>query len=161
MLLAVLVIGAAGIAAAALPGAGFLTTGLAVPTGILPDRIPGLVQVSAGTGKEPAQGRIFTTPTLLSGAFSPIGVTRSLPEGLADQIVTRAEAIRRMIEAVFYRPPPSTPPSLQDRAFQATPDDELRPHRRTCRHPRRRGGTEMAASSTDRRSGPAGPSVPT
>lgn len=41
MLLAVLVIGAAGIAAAALPGAGVLTTGLAVPTGILPEHAAG------------------------------------------------------------------------------------------------------------------------
>ena len=89
LLLAVLVIGAAGFAEAVLPGAGFLTTGLTVPTGILPDRIPGIMQVSAGIGKETAQGGIFTTLALLSGALALIGLTLS-PGVLYLGMTTRA-----------------------------------------------------------------------
>ena len=77
LLLAVLVIGAAGFAEAVSPGPGFLTTGLPVPAGILPDRIPGIVQMSAGIGKATAQGGIFTTLALLSGALALIGLTLS------------------------------------------------------------------------------------
>lgn len=89
LLLAVLVIGAAGFSGAVLPGAGFLTTGLTVPTGILPDRIPGIVQVSAGIGKETPQGGIFTTLALLSGALALIGLALS-PGVLFLGMTTRA-----------------------------------------------------------------------
>ena len=77
LLLAVLVTAAAGFAEAVLPGPGFLTAGLPVPEGVLADHIPGIVQVSAGIGKETAQGGIFTTLALLSGALALIGLALS------------------------------------------------------------------------------------
>jgi SSS family solute:Na+ symporter len=56
---------------------GFLTTGIPVAEGILYDRIPGVIQNSAGIGKETAQGGIFTAVGILSSALVFVGIALS------------------------------------------------------------------------------------
>ncbi|MFN7599571.1 MAG: hypothetical protein ACK5PT_23115, partial [Cereibacter sp.] len=56
---------------------GFLTTGIPVAEGILHDRIPGVIQNSAGIGKEAAQGGIFTAVGILSSALVFVGIALS------------------------------------------------------------------------------------
>lgn len=73
--LALLVAGTAGLAGLTLPGAAFPAAPLPVGEGILPDAIPGVAQYSAGIGKEVAQGGLFTTLSLLSGALALAGLT--------------------------------------------------------------------------------------
>lgn len=76
LLLVVLLAGGAGLAEAVLP-AGYLQGGLALPDGILSDRIPGVIQYSAGIGKEVTQGGIFTTVALVSQALALLGLLLS------------------------------------------------------------------------------------
>jgi len=76
-LLAVLLPGLAGFAAGMLPGPGFPATALPVATGILADQIPGVIQFSAGIGKETPQGGIFTGVGIASTALSLIGIVLS------------------------------------------------------------------------------------
>jgi len=56
---------------------GFLTTGIPVAEGILHDRLPGVIQNSAGIGKEAAQGGIFTAVGILSSALVFVGIALS------------------------------------------------------------------------------------
>lgn len=77
LLLAVLLAGAAALGALVLPDPGFPALALPVPEGTLADQIPGVAQYSAGIGKEVAQGGIFTTLALLSGALALVGLTLS------------------------------------------------------------------------------------
>ncbi|MEY4698286.1 MAG: hypothetical protein RIT14_2714 [Pseudomonadota bacterium] len=77
LLLAVLLVTSAGFAESVLPAAGFLTAGLSLPEGILADRLPGVIQYSAGIGKETVQGGIFTTVAQLSSALALVGLMLS------------------------------------------------------------------------------------
>ena len=76
-LLAVLLPGLAGLAAAMLAGPGFPTSPLTAATGILADQIPGVIQFSAGIGKDIPQGGIFTGVGIASTALSLIGIVLS------------------------------------------------------------------------------------
>lgn len=76
LLLAVLLVGAALLAETRL-GPGFPALALPVPDGTLADAIPGVAQYSAGIGKETAQGGIFTTLAILSGALAMVGLVLS------------------------------------------------------------------------------------
>lgn len=78
-LLVALYIGGAIFAEAVLPLGGYLTSGLTVQVGILPDAIPGVIQYSAGLGKETVQGGIFTTVALLSSSLALVGLVISPP----------------------------------------------------------------------------------
>lgn len=77
LFLATLILGATLLSGAVLPGPGFLPNGIPVAEGILPDRIPGVVQMSAGIGKDTARGGPFTTLAILSGALSLVGLALS------------------------------------------------------------------------------------
>ena len=77
VLLAVLVPGLAGFAAGMLAGPGFPTTPLTVAPGILADQIPGVIQFSAGIGKQTPPGGIFTGVGIASTALSLIGIVLS------------------------------------------------------------------------------------
>ena len=77
LFLAVLVPGLAGFAADMLAGPGFPTSPLTVATGILADQIPGVIQFSAGIGKETPPGGIFTGVGIASAALSLIGIVLS------------------------------------------------------------------------------------
>ena len=72
VLVAVLVLVCSVFAQTMLPGPGFPT--LHVAEGILADRIPGVIQFSAGLGKSLPQGGIFTAVAIASTALSMIGV---------------------------------------------------------------------------------------
>ena len=74
VLVAVLVGLVAGFSEALLPTGGFFSRGIPVADGILPDRIPGVVQYSAGIGKDVAQGGIWTTVAIASATLSLAGV---------------------------------------------------------------------------------------
>jgi len=54
-----------------------LAEGIATPTGTLADRIPGVLQISSGIGKDAAGGGIWTTMGILSFALSLIGIVLS------------------------------------------------------------------------------------
>lgn len=54
-----------------------LAEGIATPKGTLADRIPGVLQVSSGIGKDAASGGIWTTMGILSFALSLIGIVLS------------------------------------------------------------------------------------
>lgn len=78
LLLAVLLAGGAGFAETVLPAAGgYLRAGLSLPEGNLPAAIPGVIQYSAGIGKEAVQGGIFTTVALLSSVLGLTGLLLS------------------------------------------------------------------------------------
>lgn len=77
LLLATLLAGTAGLTEVLLPGPGFPLAALPVPEGTLADAIPGVAQYSAGIGKETAEGGIFTTLAILSGALALVGLTLS------------------------------------------------------------------------------------
>ena len=77
VLIAVLLPATTGFAEATLGAPGFLSGGIAVADGILADRIPGVIQFSAGIGKEVSPGGIFTTVGIASGALALIGVVLS------------------------------------------------------------------------------------
>ena len=77
VLLAVLLPGVAGFAEAMLPGPGFPAAPVPVAAGILADQIPGVIQFSAGIGKETPQGGIFTGVGIASAALSLIGIVLS------------------------------------------------------------------------------------
>jgi SSS family solute:Na+ symporter len=76
VLLAVLFAAVTGFAEGTL-APGFLTTGIPVAEGILPNLIPGVILNSAGIGKEVAQGGIFTAVGILSAALVFVGVALS------------------------------------------------------------------------------------
>ncbi|MDR7127504.1 hypothetical protein [Pseudotabrizicola sp. 4114] len=77
VLLAVLLPGIAGFAQALLTGPGFPTVPMPVATSILADQIPGVIQFSAGIGKETVHGGIFTGVGIASTALSLIGIVLS------------------------------------------------------------------------------------
>lgn len=60
-----------------LPGPGFPVLSLPVAEGILADRIPGVIQFSAGLGKGQSPGGIFTAVGIASAALAMIGVVLS------------------------------------------------------------------------------------
>lgn len=72
VLLAVLIAGLTLFAEATLPAAVPL-----MAEGILWDRIPGVIQYSAGIGKEVPQGGLFTTTAIASGALALTGIVLS------------------------------------------------------------------------------------
>ncbi|WP_137389430.1 hypothetical protein [Rhodoligotrophos defluvii] len=55
----------------------FTAQGIATTDGVLPDRIPGVMQFSAGIGKEAAAGGIWTTVAIVSFALGLIGIVLS------------------------------------------------------------------------------------
>lgn len=77
LLLVTLLVLGTGLAEFLLPGAGFPLAAIPVPESTLADAIPGVAQYSAGIGKETAQGGIFTTLAILSGALALVGLTLS------------------------------------------------------------------------------------
>ncbi|MEJ8569909.1 hypothetical protein [Microbaculum marinum] len=77
VLLAVLLVAGTGFSELALDGPGFLSAGIAVGEGLLGDGIPGVVQFSAGIGKDIAHGGIFTTVGIASTALSLVGIVLS------------------------------------------------------------------------------------
>lgn len=77
VLLAVLLPFLSGFTELAVPGASFLTRGIQVDPGMLADRIPGVIQYSAGIGKESPQGGIFTTVAIASAAIALVGIVLS------------------------------------------------------------------------------------
>lgn len=77
VLLAVLMLACTLFAQTMLPGAGFPALPLPVAEGVLADRIPGVIQFSAGLGKSLPQGGIFTTVGIASTALAMIGVVLS------------------------------------------------------------------------------------
>jgi Na+/proline symporter len=76
VLLAVLILATTGFSELVLP-AGFATSGVPVAQGILADRIPGVIQFSAGIGKDLPQGGLFTTVAILSCSLTFIGIILS------------------------------------------------------------------------------------
>ena len=74
VLLAVLMVVCTLFSQTMLPGAGFPTLSLPVAEGILADRIPGVIQFSAGLGKSVPQGGIFTAVGIASTALAMVGV---------------------------------------------------------------------------------------
>lgn len=77
VMIAVLFAAVTTFAEGVLPGPGFLSGGIPVAEGILRDMIPGVIQPSAGIGKEVAQGGIFTTVGIVSTALLFVGVALS------------------------------------------------------------------------------------
>ena len=77
VLLAVLLPGLAGIAQVMLAGPGFPIAPLPVAAEILADQIPGVIQFSAGIGKDTPPGGIFTGVGIASAALSLIGIVLS------------------------------------------------------------------------------------
>jgi len=77
VLLAVLLPGLAGFAEWMLAGPGFPAAPIPVAAGILADQIPGVIQFSAGIGKQTPQGGIFTGVGIASTALSLIGIVLS------------------------------------------------------------------------------------
>ena len=55
----------------------FFGSGIATPSGTLADKIPGILQYSAGIGKEAAAGGVWTTLAILSFGVSLIGIVLS------------------------------------------------------------------------------------
>lgn len=66
-----------GTAGAALHGYSFLTRGIAVPSGIVGDRLPGVIQFTAGLGKAVPAGGPWTATQLLSFGIALTGITLS------------------------------------------------------------------------------------
>lgn len=89
VLLAVLLLFVTGFSEIVLPGASYLAGGIPVDPDVLADRIPGVVQYSAGIGKDLPKGGIFTTVAIASTALSFIGITLS-PGYLYLGMTTRA-----------------------------------------------------------------------
>ncbi len=77
VLVAVLLPGVAGFAEGVLGGPGFPGAPLPVDAGMLAGQIPGVIQFSAGIGKDMAQGGIFTGVGIASAALALIGVVLS------------------------------------------------------------------------------------
>lgn len=77
VLLAALLLACTLFALTVLPGAGFPALPLPVAEGILADRIPGVIQYSAGLGKSLPQGGIFTAVGIASTALAMIGIVLS------------------------------------------------------------------------------------
>ena len=77
VLLAVLLPGLAGFAEWMLAGPGFPGAPLPVSAGNLADQIPGVIQFSAGIGKQTPLGGIFTGVGIASTALSLIGIVLS------------------------------------------------------------------------------------
>ncbi len=76
VLIAVFLVAVTAFAEGTLPP-GFLTTGIPVADGTLGTLIPGVIQNSAGIGKEVAQGGIFTAVGILSTALVFVGLALS------------------------------------------------------------------------------------
>lgn len=74
VLLAVLMVVCTLFSQTMLSGAGFPTLSLPVAEGILADRIPGVIQFSAGLGKSVPQGGVFTAVGIASTALAMVGV---------------------------------------------------------------------------------------
>jgi Na+/proline symporter len=77
VLLAVLLPFVTGFTELVLSGASFLSSGIPVAPDVLGDRIPGVIQYSAGIGKENPQGGLFTTVAIASSALALIGIVLS------------------------------------------------------------------------------------
>ena len=77
VLFAVLLPAGAGFAALILTAPGFLAGGIATTGGNVADMIPGVIQYSAGIGKDVPPGGIFTTTGISSTALSLIGLVLS------------------------------------------------------------------------------------
>lgn len=77
LLMAVLLAAVTALAEATLPGPGFLSAGIPVAEGILADLIPGVIQGSAGIGKDSAPGGIFTAMGILSSGLLFVGLALS------------------------------------------------------------------------------------
>lgn len=68
---------------------GFTSAGIPVPAGILAERLPGVIQYSAGIGKDQPVGGIFTTMGVLSNALALAGLFLS-PVSLHLALTSRA-----------------------------------------------------------------------
>ncbi|MCE2747923.1 MAG: hypothetical protein LW715_03830 [Rhodobacter sp.] len=77
VLLAMLIAALAALAEGTLATPGFLDAGIPVAEGILGDLIPGVIQNSAGIGKQTAQGGIFSAMGIVSTALVFTGVALS------------------------------------------------------------------------------------
>lgn len=77
VLLAVLLPGLAVFAEIVLPGPGYPQTPIAVPEGVLWDRIPGVLQNAAGLGKSVPPGGLFTAVGIGSAAVALLGLVFS------------------------------------------------------------------------------------
>jgi SSS family solute:Na+ symporter len=77
LLLATLLLFVTGFSEIVLQGASYLSGGIPVDPAILADRIPGVVQYSAGIGKDLPKGGMFTAVAIASTALSLIGITLS------------------------------------------------------------------------------------
>lgn len=82
LLLLALVIFTGAFAGTTFESLAFTTRGIGVAEGLLADRIPGVIQFSAGIGKGSPQGGIWTTIAILSFSLSMIGVVLSPAFGL-------------------------------------------------------------------------------
>ncbi len=60
--------------AVSLDSLAFITSTIRIEPGVLPDRIPGVIQFSAGIGKGTSFGGVWTTVAILSFALSLIGI---------------------------------------------------------------------------------------
>lgn len=76
-LLLTLVVFAGGFAALSLDQLAFFDSGIPAAEGVIRDRIPGVIQFSAGIGKEIAFGGLWTTVAILSFALSLVGIVLS------------------------------------------------------------------------------------
>ena len=77
VLMAALLTFVAGFSELTLAGPGFMSAGFPVASGILADVIPGVVRYSAGIGKEPVAGGIWTAVAIASMAVALIGIVLS------------------------------------------------------------------------------------
>ncbi len=77
VLLALLLPGSALFAEVTFQGAGFPAVAIGVADGVFWDRIPGVIQYSAGVGKEVPTGGLFTTVALSSWTLALLGVVLS------------------------------------------------------------------------------------
>lgn len=77
MLVALLMVTTAGLGEALLPGPGFLQGGIPVADGLLGGRLPGVIQISAGIGKEAPQGGFLTAVAVASQALALVGLAIS------------------------------------------------------------------------------------
>lgn len=77
VLYVVLLLATAGFAEAVLPTTGFADAGIPVAAGMLPDRIPGVIQYSVGVGKDMPVGGLFTTMAIFSHALAFVGLALS------------------------------------------------------------------------------------
>jgi SSS family solute:Na+ symporter len=89
LLIAALFVGTTIFSEMVLQVPGFPSGGIPVGEGVLADRIPGVIQYSAGIGKSSPVGGLFTTVAIASGALSLVGIILS-PGFLYLGMTTRA-----------------------------------------------------------------------